>query len=554
MKTIIILVSLMILNMGIANTRKVTLLEKEQVAKYQKNEHPSISLPTNFGKEFILSKNDIELLSQNEIYQIDLIYTQFKSSPAFDQEKLNQNRINQLSKLLPQLNQDNPNWNLIEQTGAKDKSLAKTYFHGFEIYYKPKNLDASSLPDFFSNFEKPTKTYTIQAEQGATVNYSSGTTIHIPKNAVVDKNGKTITGTYQLSYTEYRNPAEIALSGIPMKYLEDGENKNFTSKGMYEIRGAQNGSEVFLKKPIIVDFNCTSNIKNTGFFALDDKTQKWNKLKNLAQQKKQKLNVNNDSEINVENEILEVAAVVQKKPNLFSQEVSSTEGKAIIKYDQTLTKKACVQLNAKALKEYIKRDYNHDFNSYKIEKGGKNCTLLVENDTVDAFVSDLLNVAVIRMKEVEFEIVNNMDWGNANGTLLASGADKGHSYPNLVKGLNSESFGVYNCDQLYRMKESTTIHPKFVNESTNKKIEKQHVACVMDLNYNGSFSFDPKYITISKAGNNALLLFTEDKKVFISMPEEMATNNYSNKKLTINMKEITDQMKTSEDLKKLLNI
>ena len=146
-----------------------------------------------------------------------------------------------------------------------------------------------------------------------------------------------------------------------------------------------------------------------------------------------------------------------------------------------------------------------------------------------------------------------MRLADSDGTLLAEGADKGHTYPSLVKGLNSSSFGVYNCDQVYRIANRTTLLPKYVDENGNQ-IQNQHVLCVVDLKYNGSFSYNPNSITVDKKGKNVLLLFTEDKKLFVLSEEAYQKMNKDSAQPTIVMTDMTSELSSTEALKEYLNL
>jgi hypothetical protein len=535
MKTIILTLTLFIYS-------NLSALEKNKVDVYKKDNHPSITLPTNFGKPFIIDKKQLDELKDYEIYRVDLVYTQFKTSPTFDQQALNENRIAELKKLIPQINKDNPNWNLIEQTGATTSSVAKNYFHGFEIFYKPKNNFSTELKTFMETFEKPTQQYVINATTENTLSYSSGTKIHIPANAMVDKNGKTITGNVQIEYTEFRNQADIALSGIPMTFESNGLNYNFTSKGMYEIRGYQNNEELFLKKPITVDFNCTSSTENTSFFVLDEKKGEWKEIHPIENVK-----IIDNKSVNKQVKV----AAAQLNPNVewatINAEINNKTkalGKSITTTPFDENTSIC-EMDKNAWKTYIQLKESNELEMFNIKPYEK-LERSIKISKVDA-------TKFVNMILFNGDIVQGFSESPFNGTLLAEGANAGHSYPNLVKGLNSKSFGVYNCDQIYRVGNPTTISPSYVDKN-GVEIKDLEVACVMDLTYNGSFSFDPKYITLNKDGKNAILLFTKDKSVYIAYPKESSSIDYTAKKIVITMNDITASMKTSDDLAKLLGI
>lgn len=121
--------------------------------------------------------------------------------------------------------------------------------------------------------------YTFNAEKGARFSYPSGTKISIPANAFVDKQGRTVTGEVTISYREFRDAADIIVSGIPMKYDSAGQSIDFESAGMFELAAAAQGSEVNVApgKHISMDFAATKNESSFNFYRLDEQSG-WNFL------------------------------------------------------------------------------------------------------------------------------------------------------------------------------------------------------------------------------------------------------------------------------------
>lgn len=73
-------------------------------------------------------------------YEIDLVYTKYPIDSAnwiTPYSKLMTNRIKALYQLDPSLKEANIKWNLIAQTECVTSVLAKQFFHGFIIKYKP---------------------------------------------------------------------------------------------------------------------------------------------------------------------------------------------------------------------------------------------------------------------------------------------------------------------------------------------------------------------------------------------------------------------------------
>ena len=146
-------------------------------------------------------------------------------------------------------------------------------------------------------------------------------------------------------------------------------------------------------------------------------------------------------------------------------------------------------------------------------------------------------------------------WDPKTSSQMIRGVDAGHQYPDIVRGLSVGDFGVYNCDQIYRIGKSITINPVFVDEH-GQKISDGNILSLIDLNYNGAFSFDPNaYITLDANGRNVLLLFTKSNKLYLisesEMKEQKLNNNVSH---TFTMKNVTEQLNSTEKLSEYLGL
>lgn len=129
----------------------------------------------------------------------------------------------------------------------------------------------------------PFTAYILFAERGAVIkDPRSGTVIKVQPNSLVHSNGTMVKGKVLLKYREFRNQADIALSGIPMTYKE----QNFNSAGMFEIIALQNGDTLGIndQSAVSIDFVMTKNEPGIGFYQLDKQTQQWDFIRALGQE------------------------------------------------------------------------------------------------------------------------------------------------------------------------------------------------------------------------------------------------------------------------------
>lgn len=470
----------------------------KSIDKYPENTANTIYIPSTFSKETLVSEFTDQLAGKT-IKRIDLVYTRYKSSPSFDQKALNNARTEQFRKNYPGIIDQVTEINWVEQTGATKRNEAAGYFHGFVVFYEEpltvekKETTAINLRDYFRDAGNEGTTFTLNNNRDTTLYCESGTVLKIAAGSVKKANDEPVYGSFTIVYKEFRNPAEITLSGIPMTFEKNGLNYNFNSAGMFEIKGYQNNEELKLTKPLTVDFNCTETLPDLSFYQLDNRTNRWKELRKIEWAK---------------------AKVVQPLNNQNRQRGKHKKNRERLKRHGNNTKQ----------RGFFYWLFHHK--SYKNQ----------------------------RINIINADIGNDPVPNDIGSTLLAEGTNTGHTYPAQVRGLNCPEFGVYNCDQIFRVGTPVAIQPKYIDQESGKSINNPFVACLIDRNINGSFSFDPSMIQFNSEAKNILLLFTKDQKVFALDSDAFAQLNLKETHVELRMKEITDQAATSDDLKKYLNL
>lgn len=225
--------------------------------------------------------------------------------------------------------------------------------------------------------------------------------------------------------------------------------------------------------------------------------------------------------------------------------------------------------------DYALAKQNKDIDFYSLKADSSNWELVSEinelppvsrKKTSQNMLKLVDDVAFGKGGELQFEIAVDFvvreadgiaipDNGNRrNATLLAAGANAGHTYPDIVAGLNTKNFGVYNCDQAYRIKNQVNIAAKYVDEN-GREIRGGKVLSMIDLKFNGAFSYDPRKFVCNAKANNVLLLFTANNEMYLLEKGEFQkmkigkSGTYSFK-----MKNVTNEIKSSADLSEYLGL
>lgn len=336
---------------------------------------------------------------------------------------------------------------------------------------------------------------------------NEGTRIKIPKQIFIHDSGEKVQSIVRIEYKEYTNSAEIAFSGIPMIYKKQGEDLLFNSSGMFSIFGTCDGKpvEVAPNKKMTMDYALVRKNPETNFYVLKEDSSNWEFVSEIATIPVKR--ENNDSEP------VSVHPPINVK-DIVADTIEGALAWNVFDANQQVVEK---EKNWHLFK-------NKNRNGFEPQIGWDNA-------------------------EINGEFQNNPK----NATLLAAGMDAGHTYPDIVRGLNVGRFGVYNCDQIYRIEHRTNVTASYVDENNNK-ITDGVVLSMIDLNYTGAFSFDPKQFICNPKSKVVLLLFTKDGDLYSIGHEEFTKMKVIPGSNVFKMKNVSETIKSTADLETHLGI
>lgn len=120
-------------------------------------------------------------------------------------------------------------------------------------------------------------------EQPKRILLNSGTSLSIPEEAFVTKEGEPVSGPIDMMVEEFLSVAQIFASGIPMTYDSAGVTYNFRSGGMMEVRAFQNDQELMLQPGKTIEATMATNAEgNFNVYNLNDSTGQWEKEAGVA--------------------------------------------------------------------------------------------------------------------------------------------------------------------------------------------------------------------------------------------------------------------------------
>ncbi len=135
-----------------------------------------------------------------------------------------------------------------------------------------------AAPAQLKAFETSFVSKKVSVQKGAIIQLKkSKSTLYIPENAVVDKDGNPVKGAYELQYRELRDRADMAFSGLPMNYKNQKTAEGLNSVGILEVRAFKNGEELQLApgKVLSLDYEVNKRAKDLDLYHLDETAEKW---------------------------------------------------------------------------------------------------------------------------------------------------------------------------------------------------------------------------------------------------------------------------------------
>lgn len=396
--------------------------------------------------------------------------------------------------------------------------------------YKPSQivLQQSSTQGFKVLQEKllpQSEVYTLDPNSTQTIQTKNGSTIHIPAKAFVNADGKIISGAVQIEFQEFGNSADMLLSKLPMIYKKNGEDLRFTSSGMFSIRGRTNSEDVFIAegKNLKLDYKLARQNDSLDFYRMKPDSSDWVLLEKIKPLRNEEIS-----------QLTADVGVAQNIKNTYGWKVTE-DGKGGI-----------------AIIELTKRDSFIAINDIDDAKIRKRLKFLIGKRLNKKSTFELNEISAMRIKgNWVFRPTGNP--GTLIGTIgddLRAGA--GHTYPKVIAGLNVSTFGVYNCDQIYRIPNLKSIQPKYTINGI--LIQDATILSAIDLDYNGAFSWDPRSVMLGETARNTLFLFTKSGRVFYLSEQEFKRQYQGKSKTEFKMEEVTDVIKSSDDVAKLIGL
>lgn len=478
----------------------------------------------------------------------------------------------------------------------------------FFILKKDPNINNSISKDTKNAVEAPAKTeinppmpevnfayQVFEAKNDEETNWKSerGSTVHIPKNALVDKNGKLIKGKVEVKFREMHDAIDFFLSGIPMTYDSAGRKYVFESAGMVELLAFQDNEPVFLASGKNATINLVSDQQGDKYnlYQFDTAVGNW------VIKGKDKVNIIKPKK--VEQEIInEIIPIYGAQPSLtenrqeIKQEIKKLEQKKPEeprKYDPAKNYIA-LGLDVKEFPELavykdVKFEVGKENKAYNPKdvsavvwegadltkgeaKGSYNLTLKKGKRELNYIVYPALDgedyeqaqknyeqkfkdykVTAAKKKE-ELRLLNEkIEEERRKANEFVSANNK------IQRTIVAANFGIFNCDAPWYPNFPAMVQADFTDEKGNTiKLKTMYMAdkqrnAIINLfpTENISFRYDP-------AAQHKIWGLTSNNKLAIVTEKGLKTLSSAPQNARLEMKIIEEKLASAEDVKKLINL
>jgi len=161
----------------------------------------------------------------------------------------------------------------LEQLADLKKALPNTIIYTGKVELS-EEMKANNLPEIIA---PPSVNTTISSVEENVIKLRN-TAFEIPTNAFLTQDNKVYNGPVQIQAKVYDNALDIALSGAPMTYNENGNDELFSSNGMIDFRARTPDGQELKPNPnnmIMVTMQNTQPGTKPSLFQFQDSSKVW---------------------------------------------------------------------------------------------------------------------------------------------------------------------------------------------------------------------------------------------------------------------------------------
>ena len=343
--------------------------------------------------------------------------------------------------------------------------------------------------------------HAFDPEVESTITLITGTSISIPANALRDSEAKAVTDIAYIKVSEFRNPVDFFLSGIPMNYDSAGVNYTFESAGMIQIEAFNEAGKLSLIDGKSMDVSMVSVSERTfNVYEFDTTDNKWAfKGKDLIQEESEEsfsAIVSDDGEIISVFDTPDSATIFEIELNPVDMDGSTMHTAGIS--SPPITNPEQVKKYANSIWRARKNAQRDMLNAFKKRDSTNRAYQKVM--LRQQRVNDSLRVAFYQQMEKTRE-----------------------SEAHVFREFQINQFGIWNCDKPILKEMPDKVDVNFVLDDKDYNVIQNYY--LTDLRLNAVYKFYPglPHMTCDLASKNLVWMVKSEKEMLIVSKEEFKT-------------------------------
>ena len=417
------------------------------------------------------------------------------------------------------------------------------------------------------NINVPLNKQLVQPAEGAVLRYATGTTIDIPANIFVDKQGNPVNTPVEISFREFHSAADIIASGIPMSVrMPDGHTEWMQTAGMFEILGSSQGQPVEIAPGKSVSVNLASRVDGQyGFWVYDQATQNWVQTGSTVA----------TSATEGITPLSDIARLRQSIGEAPLPPIAYDQQKIALNFDVDVNRFPELRQLKNIIWQYAGTDpkldpannkwiFSKSWEDAKIEpgKGPNDYMLTLIHDDGDYTIPVCPTRKGMELKEAQIAYERLQREYDRNKKALEQKLEILEAQLDFQRNLRAEGFGLYNCDLLWSRNDVVAFQASFdfgneVPESAKQWIQAFlvtadgrsviNMTCTSGTQFRYSPSWDNKLVAILPG--NKVAVFTQED--FKQQEKDLLGSNAA--RYTFKMRLLDQPVQSVADVAKALN-
>lgn len=447
--------------------------------------------------------------------------------------------------------------------------------------YEDNRLEKKREDSILHSIQEQAKTVIINASKKNLFVSKKGIKISIPENAFVTSSGEKPKGNVSVKISEYHNPADILISGIPMQYKTNNGPVQMESAGMFNIEATAAGKPLQLAKGKEIAMQMPTKNSDTNFnlYYFDASTNEWRQvINNLPIE---------TPEAKVEKEIIQTAPLRSTtEAAAITIEWAAVDNiqRMIDGKNVNLVRPVCLYDDTYFTFPIITNKYpelllfkESVWTGYSKQDKLKASAAFEMDQLINAEIIERetpLNKYLIRFefKNIKFEaymsIASKSDFCEINDEIYFSVYDQRSVDENKIEKIKTKTkiakkqneiyrsfsinrLGIWNCDRLYLLTKKATINPRFKNKSNNE-FYKPATTYLIDKKINSVWTFS-NIVTLNPDSQNLLVFVNEKGRLCYARINNLPqTDSEKPMDVVIDVTELEDNPDNTDELNELL--